>query len=87
MLVRSLVAVVLLSSLMAVPAGAGPLEDGITAYQRGDYATALRVLRPLAARGDAYAQFFFGSMYSSGEGVPKDDREAARWLSMAAEQA
>jgi uncharacterized protein len=36
---------------------AGPLEDGVAAAERGDYATALHLIRPLAKRGDAAAQF------------------------------
>ena len=35
---------------------AGPLEDASAAGGRGDYATALRLLRPLAAQGSAQAQ-------------------------------
>jgi TPR repeat protein len=35
---------------------AGPLEDGEGAYHRGDYAEAMRLLRPLAEQGDANAQ-------------------------------
>ena len=42
--------VVLLVSGAAVPAVAGPLEDADAAYDRGDYATALRLWRPLAGR-------------------------------------
>jgi hypothetical protein len=34
----------------------GPLEDGLAAAKRGDYATALRLSRPLADQGDAVAQ-------------------------------
>jgi hypothetical protein len=34
---------------------AGPLEDAKTAYQRGDYATALQIERPLAEQGNASA--------------------------------
>ena len=29
---------------------------GLEAYERGDYATALREFRPLAEQGDAYAR-------------------------------
>ncbi len=36
---------------LAVPANAGPLEDGVAAYERGDYAAALKFLRPLAEQG------------------------------------
>ena len=32
------------------PAIAGPFEDGVAAAQKGDYATALRLWRPLADR-------------------------------------
>ena len=48
-------AIVLLLSL-AAPVAAGPLEDANAAYYRGDYATALRLLRPLADQGDAIAR-------------------------------
>ena len=37
----------------AVPANAGPYEDGVAAYNRGDYATALKIWRPFAEKGDA----------------------------------
>ena len=35
---------------------AGPFEDGLGAYLRKDYATALRLWRPLAIKGHAGAQ-------------------------------
>ncbi len=71
---------------LAVPANAGPLDDGLTAAQRGDYATALRLWRPLAEQGDARAQNNLGSMYLKGLGVPQDNAEAAKWFRKAAEQ-
>jgi hypothetical protein len=37
-------------------AGAGPLEDALAAHERGDDATALRLIRPLADQGNAVAQ-------------------------------
>ena len=44
------------ASLMLVAIGgaasAGPFEDAVAAYQRGDYATALRLWHPLAEQGD-----------------------------------
>jgi len=45
-----LVALVLSLGLTA-PVAAGPFEDGLAAYGRGDYATALRLIRPLADQG------------------------------------
>jgi hypothetical protein len=68
------------------PAFAGPYEDGLATYKRGDYATALRLWRPLADAGDADAQLNFGFMYANGEGVPQDYSMAVSWFSKAAEQ-
>ncbi len=70
---------------LAVPSNAGPFEDGNAAYQRGDYATALRLWRPLAEQGDAGAQYNLGLMYREGQGVSQDDAEAAKWYRKAAE--
>src|SRR5713226_5680439 len=80
-----LVALVLSVSL-AAPVAAGPYEDGLAAAQHGDYATALRLWRPLADQGHADAQNNLGVMYSNGRGVPQDYAEAARWYSKAADQ-
>jgi TPR repeat protein len=54
---------------------AGPLEDGEAAYHRGDYAEAMRLLRPLAEQGDANAQSQLGAMYTFGDGVPHDTKQ------------
>ena len=71
---------------MAVPAYAGPYEDGLAAYEREDYATALKFWRPLAEQGNADAQFNLGGMYDSAEGVPYDYAEVAKWYRKAADQ-
>lgn len=63
-----------------------PFEEGVAAHERGDYSEALRLWRPLAERGDAYAQFDLGGMYFLGEGVPQDDAIALRLMQKAAEQ-
>ena len=60
--------------------------DGYAAYQRGNYATALRVFRPLANEGYAGAQTNLGLMYANGQGVPQDAAEAVRWYRKAADQ-
>jgi TPR repeat protein len=65
---------------------AGPLEDGADAYARGDFATALRLFRPLADQGNSAAQALLGGMYSLGVGVPQSDAEAIRWFRRAADQ-
>ncbi len=70
---------------LTVPAWAG-FDEGLAAYQRGDYATALRDWRPLAEQGNANAQFFLGLMYGNGLGVPRDYAKALQWWRKAAEQ-
>ncbi len=70
----------------AAPAIVGPLEEGNAAYVRGDFATAERLLRPLAEQGNATAQFDLGGMYNRGQGVPQDDAEALAWYRKAADQ-
>ncbi len=42
--------------------------------------------RKTADHGVAYAQDKLGEMYANGQGVPKDDTEAARWYRKAADQ-
>ena len=59
---------------------------GYTAYQNGDYATALREWKPLAEQGDASAQNNLGVMYKNGYGVPQNDKTAVKWYTLAAEQ-
>ena len=53
---------------------------------RGDYATAMSELQPLAEQGDADAQFILGAMYDLGKGVPESDTKAAQWYRPSAEQ-
>jgi uncharacterized protein len=79
------VALLLFLSL-AAPSAAGPLEDAMAAYERGDYATALRLFRPLADQGVASAQFNLGLMYANGRGAPQDDAEAVKWYRRGANQ-
>ena len=75
-----LVALVVFLGLAAPPVAAGPFEDGVAAFGRGDYATALQLWRTLANQGDANAQFHLGTMYTTGSGVPQDFAEAAKWF-------
>lgn len=63
---------------------AGPLDDGDAAFNRGDFASALQIWRPLADRGGAIAQHSLGVMYARGEGVTQDYVQAYKWLDLAA---
>ncbi len=59
-------------------------DAGWAAYERGDYATALREFRPLAQQGDAKAQYNLGWMYHNGQGVVQDYTRAHMWANLAA---
>jgi uncharacterized protein len=82
---RAIAAIVLVSAF-AAPVAAGTFEDAVDAHARGDYAKALRLIRPLANDGDASAQFNLGLMYLTAQGVQQDDAAAALWFRKAAEQ-
>src|ERR1700687_4375609 len=63
---------------------AGPWEDGMAAYNRGDYLPAIRLFRPLAEQGHPKAENGLGVMFRRGEGVPKNPVRAHMWFSFAA---
>jgi len=79
-----LVAVALFVGSMT--AHAAEFGAGVKAYNRGDYATALRIMRELAEQGNAAAQLILGFMYDTGRGVPQDYKEAVSWYRKAADQ-
>ena len=79
-------AAVLLVLRFAEPVAAGPLEDADAALRRRDYATAVRLIRPLAEQGNANAQYNLGTFYDNGLGVPLDKVRAYMWFSLSAAQ-
>ena len=80
-IVRILLLLLALASPLSMAGGAvaGPFEDAQAAHGRSDYATALRLWRPLADQGNAEAQYALGFMYARGQGVPQNNAEAAKW--------
>jgi TPR repeat protein len=80
------IAAVLLVLSFVEPVAAGPLEDADAALKRRDYATALRLIRPLAEQGDANAQYNLGVFYDNGLGVPQDKVRAYMWFNLSAAQ-
>jgi TPR repeat protein len=77
---------IMAAQLMAFGAFAGPWEDGMAAYNRGDYMPASRVFRALAEQGNPKAQNVLGVMFRRGEGVPKNSVRAHMWFSFAAKR-
>jgi TPR repeat protein len=76
----------LLLLTLAAPAWGQDWDKGSQAYMQGDYATALKELRPLAEQGDSISQTALGKIYYNGLGVTQNYAEAAKWLRLAAEQ-
>jgi hypothetical protein len=54
-------------------------NDGLTAYNRGDYPAAFGEWFVLAAQGNASAQYNLGFLYEFGQGTPKNLAEAVKW--------
>ena len=76
---------VVAAQILGIPgAFAGPWEDGMASYSRGDYVPAIRLFRPLAEQGNAKAQRVLGLMYRRGEGVARSSVRAFIWFSRAA---
>jgi uncharacterized protein len=84
------IGLVLVIGLASLWLAAGkPLADfaaAVAAHEKGDFATALRLWRPLAERGYDGAQYNLGLMYAGGQGVPQDYAAAVSWYRKAAEQ-
>jgi TPR repeat protein len=68
-----------------VPTYDDAMQDFYRAYNRGDSAEAVRIIRPWAARGNADAQVKLGWLTEHGEGVERDDAAAMTWYRKAAQ--
>lgn len=78
-------------AMMATPAIAqaqegGAVKQGVDAWSRGDFKSAVEKWRPLAVAGDADAQFNLGQAYKLGRGVSTDLPTAIEWFRKAAVQ-
>ena len=89
--IKAVLSVVVPLLLFVPPVAAEPSDDaqqqllrGSRAYSRGHFTTAMRLLRPLADRGEPLAEFDLGLMYELGHGVPRDLPTAHMWFSLAA---
>jgi uncharacterized protein len=72
--------------LLAVNAHAGPLQDANAAADRGDYATALSLLKPMADAGNVDALGNLGNLYAFGRGVERNLKTAHEYWQRAADK-
>ena len=82
-----LISILLFCTQPALAASMSP-EDmtwlgGMSAYSKGDYATALQVWKPIAERGHTHASMGLGRMYRDGKGVPQDYKTAIKYYNTA----
>lgn len=85
---RSLLALTAFALISTGPlvASADQYQEGVKAFNKRDYSTALSLWVPLAEAGHVAAQYNVARMFDSGIGVPEDDAKAALWYGRAAEQ-
>ena len=63
-----------------------PLEEGVAAFDRGDYQTAFHFFERSASAGNVEGQIRLARLYDRGDGVPQNYSEAVKWFRLAAEQ-
>jgi TPR repeat protein len=76
-----------LAGLLLISIAGNASADGVAgfeAYEKGDYATALKEFLPLAEAGQTSAEAAVGQMYFEGKGMAPDPKQAARFLEPAA---
>ena len=61
-------------------------QQGDNAYDRKNYAEAMRLYRQAASMGNATAEANIGFLYAKGYGVPQDYAQSVHWYLMAAEK-
>lgn len=86
---RCFLVVALLGACIACPLSAAPTTDldaGLAARDRGDHATALRLLGAAARGTDPRAAVALADIHERGIGVPRDHVESLRWRRLAAER-
>jgi len=81
-----LTALIILFSLTSNVVWSADFLKGVTAYDNGDYAAALREWKPLAEQGGVVAQYSLALLYTHGLGVPQNYKTAVKWYTLAAEQ-
>ena len=86
LIVFVLATLLLASSPLAAQTLEADMKKAASAYERKDMATAARIWKVWAGKGNAEARTLLGAMYWSGEGVLRDHKEAARLYLLAANQ-
>ena len=73
-------------SCLMTAVNAASMDDGVAAYNKGNYEEAAKLYRLSAAQGKAGAQYNLGVIHDNGLGVTQDYKEAVKWYRLSAEQ-
>lgn len=79
-------AMLLIAGLLVAAPAFADTKDGVDAWERGDYKTAVDQWRTAAAKGDPDAMFNLGQAYKLGRGVPADSWKAQDYYRQASEK-
>jgi TPR repeat protein len=80
------IAVAILPMALWCASLAADTNEGLLAFDQGDFLAAIELLGPEAQRGDPDAQFALGVIYLNGLGVDPDPERAGRSFRLSAEQ-
>lgn len=83
---KKLLSIGVLFCLLLIGQAHASFQDGMQAYTRKDYPTALVLLKPEAEAGNSIAANIVGVMYMNALGVPQDDAEAMKWYRIGADK-
>ena len=84
--IKSVATAALMALMAAGPALADPKADANAAHDRKDYAAEVAIVKPLAEKGEAWAQVRLGGLYDEGDGAPRDAVAARHWYRLAGDQ-
>ena len=76
----------LLFTLILSTSAYSNVNNDISTWSEDDFINRFKEQKPLADKGDAYAQHAIGLLYGLGRGTDKDMEKAIYWLGKAAEQ-
>ena len=79
-------AILLLGLTAHIPAAHATWDEATKAFAKKQYASAAKLFRPLAEKGNALAQYQIALMHRMGLGLTKDQKEAKKWSRLAARQ-
>ncbi|NOQ89523.1 MAG: hypothetical protein GQ549_01105, partial [Gammaproteobacteria bacterium] len=85
-LVARYITTICITFLLVFTAEAATLDDAKLAIRTQDFATAAKILKPLARKGDKQAQYQMAVLYRNGQGIKENPKNSAYWMDKSARQ-